>query len=73
MRTTEHLLLLTLHQIAADSYSVMVFFRELWNFYTANINGPEPELPLLPIQYGDFARWQRRGASGEAAQSQRKY
>jgi len=52
--TTEYLLLLTLHQIAADSHSVMIFLRELWNSYTAKVNGLEPELPLLPIQYGDL-------------------
>ena len=51
----------------------MIFVRELWNSYTAKVNGLEPELPLLPIQYGDFARWQRQRASEEAAQSQRKY
>jgi hypothetical protein len=62
----ENLLLLTLHQIASDSQSVAIFFRELWTSYHAKIHGKEPELPVLPMQYGDFARWQRRRVSAHA-------
>jgi len=69
----ENLLLLTLHQIASDSQSVAIFFRELWSSYEAKLNGREPELPALPLQYGDFARWQRRRISSQTFQSQREY
>ena len=55
-----NLLILTLHQIAFDSQSVAIFFRELWTAYEAKLHGKEPELPALPVQYGDFASWQRR-------------
>ncbi|HET7392425.1 MAG TPA: amino acid adenylation domain-containing protein, partial [Candidatus Binatia bacterium] len=70
---SEHLLVLTLHQIAFDSQSVAIFFRELWTGYEAKLHGREPKLPALPIQYGDFASWQRRRASDETFQSQREY
>jgi amino acid adenylation domain-containing protein len=55
-----NLLLLTLHQIASDSQSVAIFYRELWTAYEAKVHGRDPELPVLQIQYGDFASWQRR-------------
>jgi amino acid adenylation domain-containing protein len=69
----EHLLILNLHQIAFDSQSVVIFFRELWTAYEAKLNGKEPELPALPVQYGDFASWQRDRISGPSFQSHRKY
>jgi amino acid adenylation domain-containing protein len=69
----ENLLLLTLHQIASDSQSVAIFFRELWTSYEAKMHGKEPELPILPMQYGDFARWQRDRVSGQIFQSHREY
>jgi len=70
---SQNLLLLTLHQIAFDSRSVALFFRELWTSYEAKLHGEEPELMALPVQYGDFASWQRQRVSGETFQSQREY
>ena len=69
----KNLLFLTLHQIASDSQSVAIFFRELWTAYEAKVNGSEPDLPALPVQYGDFAIWQRRRVAGQTFQSQREY
>ena len=69
----QNLLILTLHQIAFDSQSVAIFFRELWTAYEAKLHGKEPELPALPVQYGDFASWQRHRVSGQTFQSQREY
>ena len=68
-----NLLILTLHQIAFDSRSVAIFFRELWIAYEAKLHGKEPGLPALPVQYGDFASWQRRRVSSETFQPQRDY
>ena len=68
-----NLLILTLHQIAFDSQSVAIFFRELWTAYEAKLNGKEPELPALPVQYGDFASWQRQRVSGQTFQLHREY
>ncbi len=61
----EHVLLATLHHIAADGWSVGVFSRELSALYEAFAAGLPSPLPELPIQYRDFAVWQRRWLSGE--------
>ncbi|HEX8431868.1 MAG TPA: condensation domain-containing protein, partial [Longimicrobium sp.] len=50
----DHLLLLTMHHVAADGWSMGVFFRELATLYAA----PDAELPPLPVQYADYAAWQ---------------
>jgi len=55
----EHLVLLTLHHIAGDGWSTAVFLRELTALYAAFIRGLPSPLPELPIQYADFAVWQR--------------
>lgn len=61
----DHVLLLTMHHIISDGESVGILMRELAILYGAFIaNQPSP-LPELPIQYGDFARWQRERLSGE--------
>jgi hypothetical protein len=62
---TEHTLLLTLHHIAADGWSGGVMNRELGEAYDAYRTGRRPELPELPIQYADFAVWQRAHLRGE--------
>jgi amino acid adenylation domain-containing protein len=71
--SARNLLILTLHQIVFDSQSVAIFFRELWTAYEAILNGKEPQLSALPVQYGDFASWQRHRVSGQNFQSQREY
>jgi amino acid adenylation domain-containing protein len=55
----EHVFLQSIHHIATDAWSGRVFYTELGEFYTAFATGREPRLPELPIQYGDFAEWQR--------------
>ncbi|NTB04564.1 non-ribosomal peptide synthetase [Agrobacterium tumefaciens] len=60
------LLLLTLHHIAGDGWSMEVLLGELSAIYAATISGVDPNLPALPIQYGDFAAWQRDYLAGPA-------
>jgi len=60
----EHLLLLNVHHIVFDGWSMGVFFRELAAGYTALAAGRPSKLPALPIQYADFAQWQRQWLSG---------
>ncbi len=60
LSAAEHVLLLTLHHLIADGWSVRVMVNELLAFYAAAREGREAELPLLPIQYADYALWQRR-------------
>ncbi len=60
----EHLVHMNSHHIAADGWSRDVIFRDLDALYTALASGKEPNLPALPIQYADFAAWQREQLSG---------
>ncbi|MCC7416298.1 MAG: amino acid adenylation domain-containing protein [Acidobacteria bacterium] len=60
-----HDLLLSFHHIVADGWAVGVFARELAAAYAALVDGRPLDLPPLPIQYGDFAAWQRAHLQGE--------
>ena len=54
-----HVLILATHHIVGDEVSLSVIQRELFACYAAFTAGAEPELPELPLQYGDFTAWQR--------------
>jgi len=69
----EHLLLITMHHIVTDGWSMGIFNRELSEFYGADTAGREPSLPELPIQYVDYAAWQRQSLAGERYESQLEY
>jgi amino acid adenylation domain-containing protein len=69
----EHVALLTMHHIVSDGWSVGVFITELTAFYTAFVNGAEADLPALPVQYADFAHWQRERLRGDELQRQIDY
>ncbi|MBH3339923.1 non-ribosomal peptide synthase/polyketide synthase [Pseudomonas mendocina] len=56
----EHVLLLTLHHIVADGWSMNLLVDELARLYDGHALGAPAELPALPIQYADYALWQRR-------------
>ncbi|MBW4673819.1 MAG: amino acid adenylation domain-containing protein [Desmonostoc geniculatum HA4340-LM1] len=69
----EHILLVTMHHIITDGWSCGVFLRELSTLYAAfSTNQPSP-LPELPIQYADFAIWQRDRIQGEFLAIKLKY
>ncbi|MFD8922917.1 amino acid adenylation domain-containing protein, partial [Streptomyces sp. NPDC059569] len=70
---TEHVLVLSMHHIVTDGWSMGVVTRELSELYAAAVRGVEARLPLLPVQYPDFAVWQRERLSGEALDSQIGY
>jgi acyl-CoA synthetase (AMP-forming)/AMP-acid ligase II len=59
----EHFLLITMHQIIVDGWSLGVFVDELATLYEAFAAGRASRLPPLPIQYADFASWQRHWRS----------
>jgi non-ribosomal peptide synthetase component F len=69
----EHVLLLTLHHIISDGWSLGVLFAELNALYSAYSRGEESRLPELPIQYGDYAAWQREWLRGEVLERQTAY
>ncbi|NCS37561.1 MAG: amino acid adenylation domain-containing protein [Microcystis aeruginosa BS13-10] len=70
---TEYFLLICLHHIVSDGWSMGVFIEELTTLYNAYTKGLEPLLPELPIQYADFAIWQREYLQGEIRQNQLNY
>ncbi|MCH9649413.1 MAG: amino acid adenylation domain-containing protein, partial [Deltaproteobacteria bacterium] len=70
----DHLLLLNLHHIVSDGWSIGVFVRELSALYSAYLEGSlSPLVEELPIQYGDFSRWQRSWLQGEVLDQQMAY
>jgi amino acid adenylation domain-containing protein len=69
----EHLVLVTVHHIACDGWSIGVLLRELGGLYAAFTAGRTSPLPELPIQYVDFAVWQREQIAGEALAGQLAY
>ncbi|MEM9302263.1 MAG: amino acid adenylation domain-containing protein, partial [Pseudomonadota bacterium] len=61
----DHVLVLIAHHIVCDRWSVMVFMRELLAHYQASLDGLECPVDPLPIQYGDWAIWQRERLRGQ--------
>jgi amino acid adenylation domain-containing protein len=68
-----HVLLLVAHHIIADGWSMGVLARELGELYRAFAAGLAPTLAPLPVQYGDFASWQRTWLAGEALERELEY
>ena len=73
LREAEHVVLLTLHHIIADGWSMEVFMREVAVLYAAFVGGTPSSLPDLLIQYADFAHWQRQWLQGEMLEAQVAY
>jgi amino acid adenylation domain-containing protein len=69
----ENILMLNLHHVATDGYSRSALFRDLSVYYDAFARGHKPELPALPIQYADYAVWQRAWLQTGVADAQRVY
>ena len=70
---TEYVAILTMHHIVSDAWSLGVFVRELSTLYEAFSTGQPSTLPELPIQYPDFAAWQRQWLQGEVLDFQLSY
>jgi amino acid adenylation domain-containing protein len=69
----EHVLLVTMHHIVSDGWSLGVFAQELAALYAAHRRGGGDPLPPLAVQYADYAQWQRRWLGGSTLQQQRDY
>jgi len=70
----DHVLLLNMHHIIVDGWSLGIFMQELGSLYTALLHGSSPSsLPVLPIQYADYALWQREWLNGERIEYELTY
>jgi amino acid adenylation domain-containing protein len=69
----EHILILTTHHIVADAWSMGILTREVWTLYDAYAKGNPLDREDLPIQYADYAAWQRQWLQGDVLESQLSY
>ncbi|MET0396913.1 MAG: AMP-binding protein, partial [Longimicrobiaceae bacterium] len=69
----DHVLCFTLHHVVGDGWSLDVLVREVSVLYGAFSRGEEPHLPELPVQYADFAVWQRAWLTGDVLETQVGY
>ena len=69
----DHVLILVVHHIASDGWSVGIFTRELAALYESFRQGKSSPLPELKVQYGDFATWQRNRLQGERLETELNY
>ncbi len=70
---TRHIMVIVMHHIVSDGWSVSILFREMAALYTAFVEQRPSPLPPLPIQYADFAAWQRNWLKGDLLQEQLDY
>ena len=69
----QHVLMLSMHHIVTDGWSIGIFIRELGQAYDDLYSSHPSSLPELPIQYPDYAEWQRDRLQGEALEALLKY
>ena len=65
--------MMTMHQIVSDGWSIGILINELSRLYKSYRSGEEDPLPDLPVQYADYAAWQRRWLSGQVWEEQAGY
>src|ERR1700728_2405336 len=70
LQADEHLLVMSVHHIVCDGWSIGLLFSELNHAYTAFLRGSQPDWAPLPLQYTDFARWQHSWLASDALSSQ---
>src|SRR5215471_15914232 len=73
LRNEEHWFVCTMHHIISDGWSMGVFVREVARLYEAFVTGEASPLGRLPIQYGDYAEWQREWLKGGVLTEQLRY
>ncbi len=69
----EHVLTLVMHHIVSDGWSIEIIVKEISQLYFAFAAGEQSPLSELPIQYGDYAVWQRDWLQGEVLESRLQY
>jgi amino acid adenylation domain-containing protein len=73
LSATEHILLMTVHHIVSDAWSMGVLLKGFKAFYQSYCEGSSAALPELPVQYADYAAWQRDYLRGETLERQLSY
>ncbi len=73
LRDDEYLLVWSMHCIICDGAAADLFYQELTALYIATIAGKSSPLPALPLQYVDFAQWQRQWVQGDVLAAQSDY
>jgi amino acid adenylation domain-containing protein len=73
MAAREHVLLVTMHHVVSDGWSMGVFIQELSALYGAFLRGEADPLAPLAVQYADYAAWQRRWVTGDVLRQQADY
>ena len=73
LEETEHVALFTMHHIVSDGWSLGVLMKEVSQLYEAYSQGMESPLEELPVQYADYAIWQREWLTGEVLERQLDY
>ena len=68
-----HVLVVVMHHIVSDGWSMQLCVDEFWGYYSAFSQGQAPELPELPVQYADYAVWQRQWLEAGEAEHQLGY
>src|ERR1700680_3989900 len=69
----QYILVLAMHHIITDGWSISVLFRELAHCYESFTSGRQPVLPALPVHYAEYAQWQREYITGEVLAKQVAY
>src|SRR5262249_49146858 len=69
----EYRLLLAMHHIVSDGWSLGILLDEFSELYSAQLECREPQLKELPVQYRDYAAWQREWLTGETLEEQESY
>ncbi len=69
----QHILLITMHHIISDGWSMEVLFRELEGLYTSFCSTQQRSMPDLPVQYADYAVWQHAWLEGETIENHLNY
>ena len=69
----KHILLLNLHHIICDEWSIPILFKDLGALYRLALQNETAALPPLELQYADYAQWQRESFTGDALEEQLKY
>ena len=69
----DHILVVTTHHIASDGWSTSILVKEVVELYTAQTSGHPARLAGLPVQYADYAIWQREYMQGEVLQNKLHY